>query len=399
MEQERIHYLLEQYIAGQLTENEHSELYHQLMLPVNKALENVLLEHIEKQAQHPEWSDEEQSLAMFRRIVRTDRPGETEVETSKVRPLHRIPVWHRWWAAAAIIMLLGVGAYLYMSDQYSVAEKGQAKRQPAIAPGKEGAILTLGDGRQVLLDSLGGGVVAYQNGVAVVLEKGQLAYEANGLNAAETVYNTMTTPRGRHFMLVLHDGTRVWLNSASSLRYPASFAGSERRVSITGEAYFEVVKDAARPFRITVDGKAEVEVIGTHFNINSYEDGGSLKATLLEGAIKMSPVALPQSAVVLKPGQQAQLSQAQINVVDGVDVSSVVAWKDGLFNFEDMPLTEVMKQLERWYDIDVTYEDAVPYVEFYGELSRTNTLAEILEAFKDAEIRCRLEGRKLIVLK
>jgi transmembrane sensor len=399
MEQEKLQYLLNQYIAGGLTENEYSELCQQLASPGNKALEKILLEYIEKGAQNPEWSDEEQSLAMFRQIVGTDSPGKSEVEKKKQRTLHRIPVGRNWLAAASVIMLLGLGVYLYIAGQYASMEKEQAKKQPVIAPGKEGAILTLADGRQVVLDSLGSGVVAYQNGVSVVLENGQLAYEINGSNDTETVYNTMTTPRGRYFMLVLHDGTKVWLNAASSLRYPAAFNGSERRVSISGEAYFEVAKDAARPFRIMVNGKAEVEVIGTHFNINAYDDEGDMKTTLLEGAVRLSPVARPKAAVVLKPGQQVQLSGAQINVVDDVDLDRVVAWKDGLFNFEDLPLAEVMKQLERWYDIDVVYEGNVPDVEFYGELSRTNTLAGILEALKDAEIRFRMEGRKLVIVK
>jgi transmembrane sensor len=399
MEQEKLEYLFNQYIAGGLTEKERSELYQQLVLPGDKALEKVLLEYIEKGAQNPESSDKERSLAMFRKIVGTDRPGERDAEKRKVRPLHRIPSVRRWWAAASIIMLLCVSTYFYMSEHYSEAGKTQAKREQMINPGREGAILTLADGRQVLLDSTGGGVIAYQKGVAVILENGQLAYQMKGTNDSETVYNTMTTPRGRHFMLVLHDGTKVWLNAASSLRFPASFTGSERRVSVTGEAYFEVAKDAGRTFRVTVNGKAEVEVIGTHFNINAYEDKGVLKTTLLEGAVMHSPVARPQAAVMLKPGQQAQLTGAQTNVVDDVDLSGVVAWKEGLFNFEDMPLAEVMKQLERWYDIDVVYEGSVPDVEFYGELSRTNTLAGILEALKDAEIRFRMEGRKLVVLK
>ncbi|ANE53195.1 FecR family protein [Flavisolibacter tropicus] len=399
MEPQKIHYLLEQYIAGQLTVNEQSELYQQLLLPENNDLEKVFLDYIEKGAQCPEPLDDDQLLSIFRQIVSTDRLGEADAELSKVISLYHIPLWRHWWAAASIIILLGIGLYFFMSDSYSKTRDNKALIQPVIPPGKEGAILTLANGHQVLLDSLGGGVVAYQNGMAVVLEKGQLTYDANGLNNAETVFNTMTTPKGRHFMLMLQDGTKVWLNSASSLRYPTSFTGSERKVFITGEAYFEVAKDATKPFRVMVNGKAEVEVIGTHFNINAYEDESILKTTLLEGAVKISPSVLSTSAVVLKPGQQAQLIQAQINVVDDVNVSSVVAWKDGLFNFENMSLSEVMKQLERWYDIEVVFEGAVPDVEFYGELSRTNTLTEILEAFKEADIKFRLEGRKLVILK
>jgi transmembrane sensor len=256
---------------------------------------------------------------------------------------------------------------------------------------------------------MGNQLVADENGVAVVLENGRLAYNSKGADSLETQYNTMTTPNGRQFVVVLSDGTKVWLNSASSLRYPTVFTGNERKVQITGEAYFEVAKDAGKPFRVAVNGKAEIEVLGTHFNIKGYGNEEIIKTTLLEGAVKISMSAnaaspnSKQNAVVLKPGQQAQLNQSigqqqNIKVSDDVDVSSVMAWKDGLFNFEGMHLKEVMKQLERWYDIEVVYEGAVSDIEFYGELSRNNSLDKILEAFKDAELKFRLEGRKLVVL-
>jgi transmembrane sensor len=405
MEQARINYLIDRYITRQLTEGERKELLRLLSLPRHEGMLGALVERMKTEAAVPAIVGQQQTMQLFQKIMSADKlyavqslKDEEAIPAPKT-PVHRTSLRRSWWAAAAVLLLVSTATWFLYPRTTGPGNHTIATQKPDRPPGTTGAVLTLADGRQVVLDSLGGGVVAYQNGVAVVLENGQLAYEANGSSGAETIYNTMTTPKGRQFMLVLHDGTRVWLNSASSLRYPASFSGSERRVSITGEAYFEVVKDAARPFRVTVDGKAEVEVIGTHFNINAYEDEVALKTTLLEGAIKMLPVALPSSAVVLKPGQQAQLSQAQINVVDDVDVSSVVAWKDGRFNFEGMPLTAVMKQLERWYDIDVVYEGTMPDVEFYGELSRSNTLAQILEAFKDAEIRCRLEGRKLVVLK
>lgn len=405
MEQARINYLIDRYIARQLTEEERTELMHLLSQPRHQGMLDALVERMKTEAGVPAMVGQQQTMRLFQKIVSADKlyavqglPEEAGIPALKT-PVRRTSFRRNWWAAAAVLLLVGAATWFLYPRITEAGALAMATQRPDRQPGKTGAILTLADGRQVLLDSLGGGVVAYQNGVAVVLENGQLAYETSGSNATESVYNTMTTPKGRQFMLVLHDGTRVWLNSASSLRYPTSFTGSERTVSITGEAYFEVAKDAARPFRVTVNGKAEVEVIGTHFNINAYEDEGALRTTLLEGAVKMSPVALPQSAVVLNPGQQAQLSHAQIKVVDDVDVSSVVAWKDGRFNFEGLPLTEVMKQLERWYDIDVEYEGAMPDVEFYGELSRSNTLAQILEAFKDAEIRCRLEGRKLVVLK
>jgi transmembrane sensor len=417
MEQARINYLIDRYLARELSEAERQELLYLLSLPHHQGLLEVLVERMKTEAAVPVLVSQQQTMRLFQRIMNADKLAASQslpdqrMSSAAKAPVLRARFRRSWWAAAAVLLMATVGTWFVIPktvDTHDVAQKA-----PDIAPGSTGAILTLADGRQVVLDSLGNGVVAHQNGAAVVLENGQLAYEKNGPANGETVYNTMTTPKGRQFMLVLPDGTRVWLNSASSLRYPTAFSDADRKVTVTGEVYFEVAKDASKPFRVAVNGVAEIEVLGTHFNINAYDNEAAIKTTLLEGAVKVSAAlrsAGPDNqslSVVLKPGQQAQLAQAegaslsrqQIKVVDDVDVSGVVAWKDGLFNFEDMPLSEVMKQLERWYDIDVIYEGTVPDVEFYGELSRTNTLAEILEAFKDAEIRFRMEGRKLVVLK
>lgn len=412
MDQARINYLIDRYIARRLSEEERRELLYLLSLPRHQGLLDVLIERMKTEAAVPLIVSQQQTLRLFRQIMNADNLSalhslpQEPVSTGARAPKYRAAFLRSWWAAAAVLLMVTTATWLWFSPAATSHTPVVARQVPDMAPGREGAILTLADGRQVVLDSLGNGLVANQNGVAVVLKNGQLAYDVSGRASGETVYNTMSTPRGRQFMLVLPDGTRVWLNSASSLRYPTVFAGPERKVETSGEAYFEVAKDASKPFRVSVTGKAEIEVVGTHFNVNAYEGETSIKTTLLEGAVTVAAAMnRPPSSVVLKPGQQAQLdaegagpAAPSIKVVDDVDLSRVMAWKDGLFNFEGLPLTEVMKQLERWYDIEVVYEGAVPDVEFYGELSRSNTLAQILDAFKDAEIRCRLEGRKLVVL-
>jgi len=309
--------------------------------------------------------------------------------------------WVRY--AAAIIIFLGVGAYflLFNNSAQKQSETGEVvtNSQPDVQPGKEGAILTLDDGSTVILDNLDDGLITTQNGVNVLLNDGQLTYAiGNIVDKKEIAYNTMSTPKGRQFQLLLPDGSKVWLNAASSIRYPTVFTGTERKVDITGEVYFEVSANAKMPFRVKVNGETEIEVIGTHFNINAYTNEGNIRTTLLEGSIRISDHG---EKVILKPGQQAQSGQASqlIKIFNDVNIERVMAWKNGVFNFQDATLEEVMRQLERWYDIDVVYEKGVPKLEFFGKMGRDLTLMEVLRGLQMSEVRCRIEdGRKLVVM-
>jgi ferric-dicitrate binding protein FerR (iron transport regulator) len=267
-----------------------------------------------------------------------------------------------------------------------------------IEPGKEGAILTLDDGTTVLLDSMSNGLVATQNGTKVLLNDGQLTYSVDNSSQGKLAYHTMTTPKGRQFQLQLPDGSKVWLNAASSIRYPVVFTGKGREVEVTGEVYFEISQNPNMPFRVTANGKTEIEVIGTHFNINAYTNEGNIRTTLLEGSVRISD---HSEKIVLKPGQQAQSGQASdpIKIIDDVDVEKVMAWKNGVLNFQDATLEEVMRQLERWYDIDVIYEKGIPKLEFFGKMGRDLTLNEVLRGLQISEVRCRIEeGRRLVIM-
>ena len=310
--------------------------------------------------------------------------------------------WLRY--AAAIIVVAGLSLFLFLSktdtSQKNIASDKTLPVKNDIEPGKQGAILTLADGSTVVLDSLQNGLVAMQNGSKILLNNGQLTYDKHLLSEAETQYNIITTPRGRQFQLTLSDGTQVWLNAGSSLRYPTFFNGNERRVEITGEAYFEVAKNAYLPFKVSVNDETEIEVLGTHFNVNSYENEATINTTLLEGSVK---VRHNNENAVIKPGQQiqvAQLNNHQIEskLLSNVNVAKVMAWKNGVFDFEDATLGEIMHQLERWYDIDVFYEKGIPKLEFYGKMGRDLTLSNVLRGLQISKVNFRLEGKKLIVL-
>ena len=313
-----------------------------------------------------------------------------------------ISIFRKSWLryAAAIIILLGVGSYFFAtSKQANSGKTTTIARSPVadVEPGKQGAILTLMDGSKMLLDSLGNGVVTTQNGTKVLLQNGQLVYKTGSVSGAAIGYNTMTTPKGRQFQLVLPDGSKVWLNAASSIRYPTVFTGNERKVEVTGEAYFEVVRNAASPFRVKVNDETEVEVLGTHFNVNSYENEESINTTLLEGSVSVKS---SSEKLLLRPGQQAKVAGTEkIKLVEDVDVEKVMAWKNGVFDFQDATLQEVMRQLERWYDIDVVYEKNIPRLEFYGKMGRDLSLAAVLRGLEKSKVHFRIEeGRRLVVL-
>lgn len=315
----------------------------------------------------------------------------------------RLPVLKNRWLkyAAAVIVLIGAATIFLLYQRSTHPEEDSIAQDISmsdIPAGKPGAILTLADGSTVVLDSLGNGVIATQNGTKVLLDNGQLVYNTDGAKSTETSYNTIVTPRGRQFQLVLPDQTKVWLNAASSLRYPTVFTGKERTVEITGEAYFEVAKNAKMPFHVKINSETGIEVLGTHFNVNSYDNESSLNTTLLEGSVRVSHKG---EKTIIKPGQQAQVSvgtKDRIKVVDDVDVEKVMAWKNGVFDFQDATLQEVMHQLERWYDIEVVYEKGVPPLEFVGKMGRDLSLSNVIRGLELSKVHLRLEGRKLIVM-
>lgn len=304
----------------------------------------------------------------------------------------RIPIWRNWRAAAAAIIILTLSATIFFWLRNHPQQLAEESSTPAIeiAPGKSGAILTLADGSQMVLDSANNGILAKQNGSLLSMQDGQLVYGSSADNSKGVEYNTMSTPRGRQFEITLPDGTHVWLNAASSIRYPTAFRGKVRKVELEGEAYFEVAKNVNQPFIVNARNKATIEVLGTSFNVNAYKNENSLNTTLINGSIKVN-------GTIIKPGQQARVTDA-VRVTANADIDQVMAWQRGYFNFDGASLKEVIQQLERWYDIEAVYEKGIPDISFGGEMTRNMTLNGVLIALEKSGMRYRLEGRKLIIL-
>ncbi|TWF41369.1 FecR family protein [Chitinophaga polysaccharea] len=350
----------------------------------------------------------------------TARDGGTFTGSDKVALAHRIisaapperladtrvHLLRRWLAVAAVLLLLALVGWQYYVYTHRAAP---ILAVTDIAPGNNGAILTLGDGSQVVLDSLSDGIVAKQQGINAVISKGQLAYEATmaGQRDGEAVYNKMSTPRGKQFQLILPDGTKVWLNAATAIRYPTAFAGNERSVEVSGEAYFEVAPDKSKPFRvhfISAEGRRQgtVQALGTSFNVCAYQDDPAARITLLDGKVLVTPSQGDSKGAILVPGQQAALMNSQLaNMkVQTADTSRVMAWKNGMLNLHNMALAEVMKQISRWYNIDVVYEGNIPDITFWGEISRSEHLSTVLGFMEESGIKFSIgDGGKQIIVK
>jgi ferric-dicitrate binding protein FerR (iron transport regulator) len=254
-------------------------------------------------------------------------------------------------------------------------------------------LLTLADGSTIVLNDEQNGELASQGNTKVLKLNGRITYQPSDVGSGKILYNTITTPRGGQYQVVLADGSSVWLNAESSLRFPTDFVGKERRVEISGEAYFEVAKNKAMPFVVSVNG-AEVQVLGTHFNVQAYDDEAALQTTLLEGAVKF---VAGNSAVTLKPGQQSQLDKnGDVTVSNEIDTDKIVAWKNGYFLFNGEGLSAITKQLARWYDVEVTGANKIGD-KFYAEIPRATKLSDVLHALElTGKVHFTIEGRKVV---
>ncbi|KAF2328616.1 FecR family protein [Flavobacterium daemonense] len=301
--------------------------------------------------------------------------------------------WRKIMAAASVLFVVGLGTYfLFQNDSKHLKVLASKKINDKDA-GKTGAILTLSNGSKIVLDSVGNGLLANQNNTTISKTNGGLVYEAN--NDAQVVYNTMTTPRARQYHLELSDGTKVWLNASSSITFPTSFAANERKVAITGEVYFEVAKDKTKPFKVVVNDM-QINVLGTHFNVNAYEDEATVNTTLLEGSVLITE---KSKKIILKPGQQAQKQKSGVIAVnDNVNLDEAIGWKNGLFYFENANLQLVLRQLSRWYDVDIVYENGVPSRAFEGEIQRDLKLSQVLRILEKNKVHFKIEDKILRVM-
>lgn len=404
---ERLAYLFEQYYAKAISTSEQEELFVLMADPSNEEkLKSLIMSSYAGKIQ--DVMPVEPTEAVLRAIFNSEAKVVTMEPDSRKRFSGR-----RMWAAASVVFVLLTGAFFLfrVSDKNQpVLAKVSEHKAINVAPGKEGAILTLADGTQVVLDSLGNGLVANQSGAKIILKDGQLAYDPTQAAAANAI-NKIGTPKGRQFNVTLSDGTQVWLNAASSITFPAVFSGSTRVVEASGEVYFEVAKNAARPFHVKIGNGAEIEVLGTHFNVNAYDDGPAIKTTLLEGSVRVrtSPSLAAGyrnsiNEVELIPGQQAQIMQGAVRneaasiKVELANTDKVMAWKNGVFNFDGVKLEDVMRELSRWYDIEVVYEKGVPEMRFFGEISRNLNLSEVIKALEESKVHFRMDDEKRLVV-
>jgi transmembrane sensor len=314
-------------------------------------------------------------------------------------PIRRLPVFRRqsvWWAAAVFI-LLASGAWLWFSRSSRAPGPIQTLSLAHDAlPGGNRALLTLANGSRITLDSAANGTLTQQGNASVTkLANGRLAYTALPGAPAQTLYNILSTPRGGQYQLILPDGTKVWLDAASSIRYPTAFTASDRQVSITGQAYFEVAHDKRKPFSVLAAG-TEIRDIGTAFNINAYADELAERVTLVEGSVAVSQHG---RRLILQPGQQAQVSMDDLELAKNPDIDAALAWKNGKFQFGDAAdISEIMRQLARWYDVDVEYK-GMPSGHIGGTISRDINVSQVFKMLEmTGTVKFIIDGKKVTVM-
>jgi ferric-dicitrate binding protein FerR (iron transport regulator) len=350
-------------------------------------------------------TEEEEALVgeeIYREIAQRLDP----VTSEKVIPISRR--YRAWWVAAGAAALMTTAGYFLFNHKQSQTEivRTPIPQMKPVTPGGNKALLTLANGSVIVLDSAANGALT-QQGKSIVFKKqdGELVYKTEGNSKSQTVaWNTISTPRGGQYQVVLPDGTKVWLNAVSSLRFPASFTANERVVQLTGEAYFEVMKER-KPFIVDIlppagrAGGGHVEVLGTHFNINAYNDEPVTKTTLLEGSLRVSKEA---ASVIIKPGEQAAISgesgKPSKIMVQTADVEEAVAWKNGRFQFNNADVETVMREIARWYDVQIEYAGKVPAEKFEGEIPRNSNINEVFKILELSNVHCKIEGRKVTVL-
>jgi transmembrane sensor len=414
MDDMRLKYLLEKYLANDCSYSEMEELLGGVRDGEGETALHETLEVFWGDARREKPAGDVDSIALYKAIILR------EGEISRRRRLRKRRMVRYRTAGLAALMALLFAAYLV-----TVLRRGPSKVDKPVAaasnrykndvkPGGNRAVLVLASGQSIVLDSAGTGMLAMQGGMKVVkLNNGQLQYRrSDGLKPdSAPVYNTITTPRGGQYELILQDGTKVWLNSESSLRFPTAFVGNERNVELSGEAYFEVAPRAVNPFKVYMlnqdgDGikrRKEIDVLGTSFNVMAYDEEKVVKTTLVEGAIKVRGESFER---VLKPGQQAEWAvegEAEtdaIRVADDADVDAAVAWKNGFFSFDRSDIRTIMRQLSRWYDLKVIYNNDAGIGKqkaFWGGIQKNLPLSDVLRILEKSGVEFYVDGNNVIV--
>ncbi|MCM5527121.1 FecR family protein [Parasegetibacter sp. NRK P23] len=412
MPEERIYRLATLFFQGTITEAEHAELAEWISRSENDAALTAVLSRAWDEYQ-PGADVVELAADRLRlpEILHESYPlqnaGAGEDDQAPVKNGFFRNSWLR--VAAVLVLFVGAAAaFFFLSEKEEPSTKIASVETPVIEPGGNKALLTLADGSVIVLDSASNGDLAAQGGVKIVKQDGVVTYifePSQDLPATENLLNTISTPRKGEYHIILPDGSKAWLNAESSITFPVQFAANERKVSVSGEVYFEVRPIASAngklPFLVdirTSGGKndAQVQVLGTHFNINAYNDEAFVRTTLLEGSVA---VARDGKSTLLKPGQQARIAEGgKVDLQTNVDTDEVMAWRKGMFYFSNADIRTVMRQIARWYDVDVAFEGKLPDERFEGTIPRQTTLQEVVEILKQSNLHIKLEDRKATVL-
>ena len=390
MEKENFHKLLDKYISGEASQEEEQRLLN-FYGSFNSSSE------IEKIPELDNLKDK-----IFDKISEKIAPEED------YQPSYNLYYLKSFSIAAMILLTITTGIYFYSNRTIQEEEQFvEISVKNDILPGNNKAILTLADGSKISLDDAANGLLASQGNIAITkTENGEIVYEKNNLDKnkeilSPSVINTIQTPKGGKYQVRLPDGSKVWLNSASTLSYPTAFTGTERKVKLKGEAYFEIASNKKIPFRVESDGQI-VEVLGTHFNINSYDDEDFTKTTLLEGSVRV--ILNSQSDVLgktrmLKPGEQSLTNSSQSGIrIENADTEKAVAWKNGYFKFKNTPIQQIMREVERWYDVELVYEGTMPTDEFTGFISNEVNISGVLKILEQSGgVKFTVKGKKIKV--
>lgn len=397
MDHQRLNYLLEEYTLGRLDNIRAAELLRLLDEQPNADQLEALID----QQLADKTYDQEVDLPLTRQRILDKLTAAMAGEPVPAEaPVHHLSIIRRWrWVAAAILLLAAIGTlWLLVPGKQPSAAPGEIAVQD-VKPGHDGARLKLSDNRIILVDTAKDGLIAMDGQVAIYKEKGNIIYK--GSNDA-VIYNEMVTDKGRQYAAVLPDGSTVRLNAQSSLRYPLQFSRNERAVTLTGEAIFHVTHHDRQPFRVYLRTPAGdggiVEDLGTVFNINAYADEALIKTSVSEGLVAVrTGTANAQTATRVQAGQQAQMDQHVIKVVNDADIEQAMAWANGVFAFNGATIEQVMRQLARWYDVEVVYEGKPGVGLFAGEISMNQTLAQVLKGLESMKIKFRIEHKRIVV--
>ncbi|WP_436487527.1 FecR family protein [Chitinophaga sp. ARDCPP14] len=384
--------LLDKYLTGRMTEQEWKIFSQMLKEPEHESqLEAIIDTELKEHALEGEPDNKvlEGIQNQLQQHIKAD---------GKRTPTFSLYLKRMAAAAVFALTLAGVGYWWFVLKtplKNEVAQANVPDKNIPIPPGSNKAVLKLGNGTEVMLDSLTEGMLLQQGQAKIIKSgNGQVSYKITGTTPAEIVYNTITTPRGGQYQLTLADGTKVWLNASSSLRYPSNFSGKERRVELTGEGYFEVARNESMPFHVKVNS-IDVEVLGTHFNINSYKDESVIRTTLLEGSVKVTS---GKQASRLKPGQEASvIANGDIKLQDDVNTEEVIAWKNGMFQFKAADIETVLRQAARWYDIQIEYKGGIS-ARFSGQISRSANAEQLFKILElTNKVRFEIHGKNIVV--